>query len=86
MTRQSRGNSLTAGIVLLALGIVFTLHLWYRDFSVWRLLSRYWPLIVIAIGLTKLYRYFTWEKAGPMPPPAVPGAPVEVPPLPTADR
>jgi hypothetical protein len=58
---------LTAGLILIALGVIFLIENWYGSISVWRLFGRYWPVILISIGLVKLYRYFTWREIPPVP-------------------
>ena len=63
MTANVRRGTLTAGLVLIAIGLVFFLEIWYEGFSIWHLIGRYWPVILILVGLTKLYWYFTWREA-----------------------
>jgi hypothetical protein len=67
MTNAARKGPLIAGLILIALGALFFLDIWYRDFSLWRFIGRYWPVILIIIGLRKLYLYFTWEDAPSVP-------------------
>jgi hypothetical protein len=71
MSRQTRSGLLTAGLILIAIGVLFLLNNFY-DISAWRLLARYWPAFLILIGVRKLYRYITWQEN----PPAV-GQPVK---------
>lgn len=68
MVARNRNGALTAGIILILIGLLFLLETWYGTLSFWRLFARYWPLILIAIGLKKLYGYFTWQES----PPAIP--------------
>jgi hypothetical protein len=63
MTATVRRGTLTAGLVLIAIGLVFFLENWYERFSFWHLIGRYWPAILILVGLNKLYGYFTWQEA-----------------------
>jgi glucose dehydrogenase len=67
MTSTVRRGTLTAGLVLIAIGVVFFLEIWYEGFSIWHLVGRYWPVILILVGLTKLYGYFAWQEAVPAP-------------------
>lgn len=67
MTATVRSGTLTAGLVLIAIGIVFFLEIWYEGFSIWHLVGRYWPVILILVGLNKLYGYFTWQETLPAP-------------------
>ncbi len=50
--RNSSG--LFGGLVLLIFGAVFLLHN-YRGFELGRLFTHWWPLLIIALGLIKLY-------------------------------
>jgi hypothetical protein len=68
MTTRSRGNALIAGLILIGLGVIFFIENWYGSFSAWHLIARYWPVLLIIIGLKKLYGYFTWQEV-----PRVPG-------------
>ncbi len=66
MTGVRRGT-LTFGLVLIIIGVIFFLENWYERFSVWHLIGRYWPVILILVGLNKLYEYFTWQEIPPVP-------------------
>jgi hypothetical protein len=68
----SRGSALTAGMILIALGAIFLAENFYAPFSAWHLIARYWPVILIIVGVRRLYCYFAW--------PAIPPAPDEAPP------
>lgn len=44
------------GVILLALGVVFLLHTTdVIDFGFWRTLAKLWPVLLIAIGLEKIF-------------------------------
>ncbi len=66
MAPRTRSGVLTAGLILIAIGLVFLLNNFY-PISAWRLIGRYWPVILIIIGLRKLYGYFTWQEIPPVP-------------------
>jgi hypothetical protein len=51
---RPRRNNLGFAIVLIALGIVLLVMIRRPDFDPWTALERYWPLILIFIGLGKL--------------------------------
>jgi hypothetical protein len=72
MGANARTGALTAGIILVVIGLILLLENWYGAFSFWRIFARYWPLILIAIGLRKLYRYITWQE------PEIPPLPVDI--------
>ena len=61
MTSRSHGGALTAGLILIALGLIFLIENLYEPFSAWRLIARYWPVILIIIGLRRIFLYFTWH-------------------------
>jgi hypothetical protein len=72
MTAYSRSGALTAGLILIALGVIFLAENFYAPFSAWRLIARYWPVILIIIGVKRLFCYFAW--------PAIPPAHNKIPP------
>ena len=65
MTTQSRSGPLWAGIILMSIGAIFLIETWFGSVSIWRMLARYWPIILILVGLKKLYLYFTWDEVIP---------------------
>lgn len=62
MGERSRSGLLTAGLILIAIGLGFLLNNFY-EFSIWRFIARYWPVLLILVGLKKLYGYFTWQES-----------------------
>ncbi len=60
MSVRSRGGVLTAGLMLIVLGVIFLIENFYAPFSAWRLIARYWPVILILIGVKKIVEYFSW--------------------------
>ncbi len=77
MTVRSKSGALTAGLILMSIGLIFFLQNMYEHFSAWRLLARYWPVILIIVGLRKLYDYLTWQENPQEIPPAPGVAPKE---------
>jgi Na+/H+-dicarboxylate symporter len=65
MSAFSYNGALAAGLILIALGVLFLVESLSAPFSAWRLLARYWPLILIAVGVRRIYLYFTWPKIPP---------------------
>ncbi len=63
---RSRSGALTAGLILMSIGLIFFLQNIYQHFSAWHLIARYWPVILIIIGLRKLYDYLTWQDNSPV--------------------
>ena len=66
MRRRSRGGALLFGLILIAIGVIFFCENLYGNFSAWQVIARYWPLILIFIGIKKLYGYFIWQEIGPV--------------------
>jgi hypothetical protein len=62
-----RSGALTAGLILITLGAIFLAENLYAPFSAWRLIARYWPVILIIIGFKKIFMYFAWPKTPPFP-------------------
>jgi LiaI-LiaF-like transmembrane region len=71
MALRARKGPLAAGLILILIGAGFLLENW-RPFSFWSLLAKCWPVILILIGLNKLYGYFTWQEPSPVQVPLVP--------------
>lgn len=67
MAARSYSGALTAGLILIALGVIFLIEGFYSPFSAWRLIGKYWPVIPIIIGLKKIHAYFTWRAIPPAP-------------------
>ncbi len=67
MTAKARGGALTAGLILIAIGVIFLIESFHASFSPWHLFARYWPVILIIVGVRKLYGYFAWPGIPPAP-------------------
>ncbi len=65
MSVRTHSGALTAGLILIVLGVIFLVESFYAPFSAWRLIARYWPVILIAIGVKRIYEYFTWPEIPP---------------------
>jgi len=57
MPYPSRRSSVVFPVVLIVLGGLFLLRSLRPEFSPWPILGTYWPLILIAIGLAKMWDY-----------------------------
>jgi hypothetical protein len=66
MAARARSSALISGLILIGLGLVFFLEIWYPRFSAWAFVAKYWPVILIIIGIKKLYSYFAWHEAPPL--------------------
>jgi hypothetical protein len=62
MSVRTHSGALTAGLILLILGVIFLIENIYAPFSAWRLIARYWPLLLIFIGVKRIYIYLTWPQ------------------------
>jgi N-terminal domain of toast_rack, DUF2154/LiaI-LiaF-like transmembrane region len=67
---QPRRVSLVFPIVLITVGALFLFHNWRPAFDPWPILSTYWPLILIFIGLGKIWDS-TYRSRNPNAPPGV---------------
>ncbi len=65
MSARSYGNALATGLLLIILGVIFLIENFYAPFSALRLIERYWPLIIVAIGVKRIFAYFLWPESCP---------------------
>jgi len=54
---NTKKESLFWGLIILILGMLFLLKNFGLEINVWHLLGKYWPLILIYIGLKNIYLY-----------------------------
>jgi len=54
---KAKKESLFWGFIILVLGVLFLMRNFGLEINVWRLIGRYWPLILIYIGLKNIYFY-----------------------------
>lgn len=67
MSARPHSGILTAGLILIVLGTIFLVDSFYAPFSAWRMIARYWPVILIIIGVKKIIGFFTWPEIPPAP-------------------
>jgi hypothetical protein len=67
---QPRRVSLVFPIILIALGALFLFHNWRPAFDPWPILSTYWPLILIFVGVGKIWDT-TYRSRNPNAPPGI---------------
>ncbi len=65
-----RRVSLVFPIILIAVGGLFLLHNWRPAFDPWPILETYWPLILIFIGIGKIWDT-TYRSRNPNAPPGI---------------
>lgn len=75
---QDKQGALLGGLFLIALGFLFLLSNWLPYWSFGEMIARYWPVILILIGVQSLYRYFAYT---PSEPPIVTSSPPPPPPI-----
>jgi hypothetical protein len=61
---QPLRRSLASPIILIAVGVLFLIHN-LTGFDFIRVIWRYWPLIIIALGVSKLIEHFRYHKQAP---------------------
>src|SRR5271155_1222554 len=71
---RTRGP-LTGALLLIAIGVIFMYGNLSPDWNPWPILSRFWPVLLIVLGLGKLFDALRSRSAS-----GVPGAPVSAPP------
>lgn len=54
---NNKKESLFWGLIILILGMLFLLKNFGLEINVWHLLGKYWPLILVYIGLKNIYLY-----------------------------
>jgi hypothetical protein len=57
-----RRVSLVLPVILITIGVLFLLHNWRPSFEPWEILWDYWPLILIFVGLGKIYDNFQRDR------------------------
>jgi len=61
MTNTKR-ESLFWGLIILVLGLLFLMKNFGLEINVWHLVGKYWPLILIYIGLKNIYLFIRKNK------------------------
>jgi hypothetical protein len=61
---DQRRNSLVVPILLITLGALFLFRSWHPGFEIGRVLRDWWPLLLIAVGLGKIWDYSRKRTAG----------------------
>ena len=65
MATRSQAGMLVGGLILIGIGLLFLAGNLF-GLSVWWFIGRYWPVILIVIGIKKLHGYFTWQENPPV--------------------
>jgi lia operon protein LiaF len=59
---NTKKESLFWGLIILVLGTLFLLKNFGLEINVWHLLGKYWPLILVYIGVKNIYLYLKRNK------------------------
>ena len=54
---NTKRESLFWGMIILVLGMLFLLKNFGLEINIWHLLGKYWPLILVYIGVKNIYFY-----------------------------
>ena len=58
MAVRNRSESLTWGLVILMLGVLLQIHYLKPELDILENLWKFWPVLIIVLGVNKLVRYF----------------------------
>lgn len=61
MSRRSYAGSITGALILIAIGVFFLILNFRPQIDPWPILFRYWPLILIFIGVGKIFDSFVFR-------------------------
>jgi hypothetical protein len=59
---STKKESLFWGLIILVLGMLFLLKNFGLEINVWHLVGKYWPLVLIYIGVKNIYLFLTKNK------------------------
>jgi lia operon protein LiaF len=59
---NTKKESLFWGLIILGLGMLFLMKNFGFEINVWHLVGKYWPLILIYIGLKNIYLFIRKNK------------------------
>ena len=59
MAIRNRSESLTWGLVILMLGVLLQIHYLKPELDILENLWKFWPVLIIVMGVNKLVRYFS---------------------------
>jgi len=54
---KSKGESLFWGVLILIIGFLFLMRNFGWDINLWHFIGKYWPLILIYIGVKNIFLY-----------------------------
>jgi hypothetical protein len=69
-TRVRRRRSPIGGLILIVIGLLFLLLKFHPELDPWPIFARYWPVILIVIGIGKIWDAFLYRQNPDSPPAA----------------
>ncbi len=69
-TRIRRRRSPIGGLILIVVGVLFLLLKFHPELDPWPILARYWPVILIVIGIGKIWDAYLYRQNPDAPPAA----------------
>lgn len=68
MANGYRKDSIFWALTLVAVGGLFLYRNFHPDFHAWQIIAKFWPILIIFWGLSKLYAYFKYRQDPSVPP------------------
>ena len=59
--KNKKRESLFWGIILLAIGLIFLLDNFGLDIDLWDVVTDYWPMVLIIIGIKMIYTHYSGQ-------------------------
>jgi DUF4097 and DUF4098 domain-containing protein YvlB len=69
-------RSIFSGVLLILLGVLFLYAEYRPEFDLWNLFYHYWPLLLILLGVAKIFDHFMATRTGEGRPPIITGGEV----------
>lgn len=70
---RRRGSSIFAGLLLVLIGVLFAIDIYYPQIRLGHLIALYWPVLLIVWGLAKIFDYVLAQRRAEPRPPIVSG-------------
>jgi DUF4097 and DUF4098 domain-containing protein YvlB len=64
---RRRGSSIFAGLLLILLGVLLLIYIFYPQLRLGHMIAVYWPVLLIVLGAAKLIEHFAAGKAARLP-------------------
>lgn len=72
-THYRQRRSIFTGLLLILLGVLFLLSELRPEWDLWDFFYRYWPLLLVLLGIAKIFDHFMATRTGEARPPAITG-------------